>query len=207
MFTGDLFSDNAKHCAKHPSVGFPASPVTRQLPLNLKPARDKVKKVMKMKNGGGSPRNGVSGTFSPRFTKVQWVSGGFCYRGSSHTHQVPVTTSHTFQPSNLLNSYFFATVSLDLRTASLAMSSSANSLVPVFSVPPMLLTRMDVSEEEKTGKRVRGGSHCLELLVKIASQLYCTYQHHLEHINCTYHNTHKHKHNKNIIHTNINKNF
>ena len=72
----------------------------------------------------------------------------------------------------LSNSYFFATVSLDLRTASLAMSSSANSLVPVFSVPPMLLMRMVASEEEKTGKRVRGGSHCLALLLKIAQKIY-----------------------------------
>ena len=44
----NLLSDNAKHCAKHPSVGFSASPVTRQLPLNLKPVRDKVKEVVKI---------------------------------------------------------------------------------------------------------------------------------------------------------------
>ena len=155
MRRGDLFSDNAKHCAKHPSVGFPTSPVTRQLPLNLKPVRDKVKEVVKIQNGG-NPFNNVQRTFSPRLTKVQWVGGGFCYRGSSHTHQVPVTMSHAFHRCHFLNSYFFATVSLDLRTASLAMSSSANSLVPVFSVPPMLLTRMVVSEEEKNRKKGQG---------------------------------------------------
>ena len=90
MGTVDLLPDNAKHSAKHPSVGFPASPVTRQLPLNLKPVRDKVKEVMEILVMG------VQRTFSPRLTKVQWVGGGLCYRGSSHTHQVPVTITDTF---------------------------------------------------------------------------------------------------------------
>ena len=55
MIRGDLLSDNAKHCAKHPSVRFPTSPVTRQLPLNLKPVTDKVNEEVKIRNGGGNP--------------------------------------------------------------------------------------------------------------------------------------------------------
>ena len=59
MIRGDLLSDNAKHCAKHPSVSFTTSPVTRQLPLNLKPVTDKVNEVVKINNGGRNPYNRV----------------------------------------------------------------------------------------------------------------------------------------------------